>query len=185
MTLKEREKYVAERLHYVASNYNNDSLHIGEWKIEIGNTPNLIMGRCIYESKKIIISNRIVCDDAFKDTVNHELAHILQPNGRHDKVWRKYAVELGATPRARARVGLKEFDRVTKDPKWLVVWKVKGCDQGIEIKVVGKARRKLKHMESRYVEGNKELTHGFLYLIEKAIYEELNSDLERASYLVR
>lgn len=69
------------------------------WKFGI-DTSNKSYGRCDYKNKVIFLS-KVFCltitDFEIKDTILHEIAHIMCPNHGHDDVWKKTAISIGCS----------------------------------------------------------------------------------------
>lgn len=65
-------------------------------------------GEVFHKEKLLVLSTRLTSvnePETVADTIRHEIAHALTKGHGHDEVWRKKAVELGATPRATCRNG--------------------------------------------------------------------------------
>tara|TARA_Y100000592_G_C5297406_1_gene233813 strand:- start:104 stop:610 length:507 start_codon:yes stop_codon:yes gene_type:complete len=77
------------------------------WKFCWDKRPVRRYGQCRYNRREIGLSVKLVevnTIERSKDTILHEIAHILAGRGNaHNKIWKLYAVEVGATPRARYR----------------------------------------------------------------------------------
>lgn len=76
--------------------------NLTNWKAAL--VPNdKIAGMCIYKEKKIVLSSfHVDCmpELEVRDTILHEIAHILTPGCGHNEIWQAKATELGAKPRA-------------------------------------------------------------------------------------
>lgn len=73
------------------------------WKIDLRTRTGHWLGRCVYGTKTIVISEfyaRHNPDEDVLDTLLHEIAHALTPGHGHDRVWQFAAWWLGATPKA-------------------------------------------------------------------------------------
>lgn len=89
------------------------------------NTNKTRIGVCRHKSKRIELAifrfeNTVNSDlHLFIDTVKHEIAHALAgPRAGHGPVWKKWAVKVGAVPKACKRLKAKD---PSKGAKWLLV----------------------------------------------------------------
>ena len=70
------------------------------WRISFNNRKNSF-GLCKHSIKEIQLSNCLIPlmkDIAIKDTILHEIAHALTPGHKHDYVWMRKCIEIGAKP---------------------------------------------------------------------------------------
>lgn len=140
--------------------------HPGGWVGQSRNGPKMIVSNCHY------IDNGMVPKEIV-DTIRHEIAHALdgytrysRPDWRgvrkamnHDTVWRKIAVKVGATPRARTRLeGYIKPSYMISASKWMMVF-VNGEDLE-EIRPV----KRFIAMVGRYITSRPE-SSGNLYLV--------------------
>lgn len=76
------------------------------WKLVIDTRPKGRLGQCRYREQEIGISSWLLeLNDADHreviDTLRHEVAHVLAgPGTGHGAIWRRYAMAVGAKPRA-------------------------------------------------------------------------------------
>ena len=73
------------------------------WNVIVSNRPKRRLGQCRYNTREIILSSWIFthCPEQVEDTVRHEVAHaVVGPGKGHKDVWKRMAVELGASPKA-------------------------------------------------------------------------------------
>ena len=72
-----------------------------------------VLGSCNYKKRQISISLPILSQNPVElqlDTLKHEFAHALafsQGERGHGKIWKQWAVKLGATPRSRSQQPVK------------------------------------------------------------------------------
>ncbi len=75
---------------------------LSRWRFALKTHTGSLLGGCNYNVPGIFI-NKFYAehnDEEFViDTLIHELAHALTPGHRHDKVWRKLALDLGCNSR--------------------------------------------------------------------------------------
>lgn len=87
--------------------------HLAEdgWTFTFNGRLRRALGRCCYSDRTIELSRDFAVahglDEHVKDTILHEVAHALTPGHGHDKVWKRVARRLGATPRATNKAPLK------------------------------------------------------------------------------
>ena len=66
------------------------------------NKRRLSAGLCSYKKKIIYLSTLFTIDGTradVLDTILHEIAHALSPGQKHNSVWKRKAIELGAIPK--------------------------------------------------------------------------------------
>jgi len=163
-TLKKYEKYASNK-------YLGD---IDEWVLKVENIKSV--GLCSYEKKEITINKwhaENSPEESILDTLLHEVAHALcglerSRTGRimgHGALWKSWARELGATPKATVPLselgdGAKEnFTKNKRKPKYYIVYLK---DDIVEI--VGQCSKKLTRIGDRYIKGRRE-TLGKLWLV--------------------
>ena len=187
MTADERIVFMYNELPIILEKYAHLALRTinpEEWDVVYGDytEKSESLGTCDYATKTIYVSDRHICDETFKDTFYHEVAHILAIGDGHGRIWRKFATLLGANPRA-AQKGLVSgvhYEHKKIDKKWLVVYK----DSENNLEIVETAGRRLKNLSTSWI-GYRLYTKGNLWLIDTKIYNSLSSDSERIVHLVR
>jgi len=74
------------------------------WTLVIDTRPRSRMGQCRFDAQEIGLSKWLIdlngaAHPEVIDTLRHEVAHVLAgPEHDHDKVWKSYAVLVGAKP---------------------------------------------------------------------------------------
>lgn len=107
------------------------------------------LGRCHYDKKQIEITRHwipVLNDREIRDVILHEIAHALTPGDGHGKHWKYVAMELGANPKATAKIPL---DR-QPDPKYVIVYR---GENGVER--LGNRQRKV-NLAGKQVKGRPE-----------------------------
>src|SRR6185295_12683365 len=103
MTRKEATDYARERL---------NEFNLQDWKLKLvsyAQGKSVFLGKCDYKNKTIFLNAHhidIHPEIEVKDTINHEIAHILCPYCGHNSQWRAKAIELGSTGQACATYDL-------------------------------------------------------------------------------
>jgi hypothetical protein len=139
------------------------------------------LGQC-RSRPKLIVSNSHYIDNGLipkqiVDTIRHEIAHALddgpdrysrahRDTGQrhvlaHDKTWRRWAMKVGANPRATGKLeGYKLPGHLEKPYKWMMVL----IDDYENIEQI-RPCRKFMECGSRYMRNKKRATFGKLYLV--------------------
>lgn len=119
------------------------------------------VGLCSYRKKTIFYSEYYIGTEAenVKNTINHELAHVLAgPGNGHGPKWKQMCKVTGCTDNRMNSTAV-----VNKKPKYAVVY-VDGTDH----KMVASCSRKLVRLDTRSIIGQPE-TRGKLWMV---CYEE-------------
>ena len=141
LKLKNIPNYVYENIYYYFDKY-----HLFEKGWEYNFVVNKsTLGLCDYDKKLISFSYYIFNDkNKFKDTLLHEIAHVLAGNiCGHNKIWKKICIDIGGTGCVIADVDIQpkefkynitcekgccdSFDRLTKYRK-----RVKYCNKHLK-----------------------------------------------------
>jgi hypothetical protein len=86
--------------------YNKEKdkyLELEGWELRIHHMGRTALGSTSYKDKVISFSKRTLLYDTFdtnKETLFHEIAHVLAPGDGHGKKWREKCLITGANPRA-------------------------------------------------------------------------------------
>ena len=133
-------------------------LHL-DWYVDFDNAKGRY-GACDYQNDRLIFSSMMetLNEEDAMDVIRHEVAHALaDPRANHGPAWRAWAVEVGATPRAKSGPQLDLADpKVASSYRWQGVCPV--CQE-----VVGVRHRLTQAARSYYhtpcaVEGQEEET---------------------------
>lgn len=95
------------------------------WKFCWDKRPVRRYGQCRYSRREIGLSVKLVSINTIqrsKDTILHEIAHILAgSSNRHNKVWKRWAAKVGAPSRARYRDINRGGDTVCVNAKYILI----------------------------------------------------------------
>lgn len=117
------------------------------------------LGSCHYGKKQISISQHILANNDIEiqiDTLKHECAHALafaQGDRGHGKVWRQWAIKLGATPRSRTS------EKIKTQAKYHLV-----RVQGASLKILQRTYHRRVSLKGKYMRHDKSSLNQ-LYLI--------------------
>ena len=74
---------------------------LDDWTFKLNNAKRCF-GTCNYKNKTIYISRIIAklnSEDEVKDTILHEIAHILAGKQGHNHIWKEQCLKIGANPK--------------------------------------------------------------------------------------
>ena len=93
----------SEILHFVDNQFIIHDL-VG-WSFKFFKS-NIRLGTCDYTNKQILINEEFINrdDDEVKDTILHEIAHVLTFGCNHNNQWKLKCVELGCKPSLESNV---------------------------------------------------------------------------------
>ena len=87
--------------------------------------PKTRLGQCDHQKKIVSISSYLMrgpsCNyKKVKQTLLHEIAHILTPGHKHDLIWKKQCIRLGGDGRVSASMDIpgKNWKLICKNCKW-------------------------------------------------------------------
>lgn len=184
MTFNEVKILIAETLGHHGKDATNRTFgHHSQWSVEQLNHDHMVLGECV-DHKKLITINMGHPLNADKiillDTIKHECAHALAGiqygfGGRkilHGRIWRAWAIKLGATPRASHQVTLSEMH---KQPlgKLAVVYINNMCCE-----LVGLVNYLIKDLGRRQLTRRPE-TYMKLWQVERTWYEVYKDNIEK------
>ena len=115
------------------------------WRVKLSKGSRRL-GACYWSKKLIKLSRHHVLngtDAEITDTIRHEVAHALAgPLAKHGPEWKRWAIRLGATPRATAR-------SVSYEMPYKFVLFCPGCNSDIQKRRNRVTMRRLQRLQCR------------------------------------
>lgn len=157
--------------------YNNG------WRFEFYNKRAGTLGLCNLANKVIRVNKHYVVHginaSIVKDTVLHEIAHALRGIGKgdrrgrgaHDALWRRYAVMVGANPRATAS-SLDGYVPPAGSFNWVVAY----VDHKNDVHHQCSTVKFLNDIQERFLKGRRD-TKGRLWMVKAEQWEDYISGL--------
>ncbi|MCU4674261.1 SprT-like domain-containing protein [Catenovulum sp. 2E275] len=177
MDLIDKQQQIRQLFAEIKQSYQSHFPQLADYQLKFTNTKS-VLGSCNYKKRQIAISLPVLAQnplDVQIDTLKHEFAHALafmQGERGHGKIWKAWALKLGATPRSRAQKPVK-----TSYKYQLVLKKDKNI-QLLERKYHRKVKLKNKYMRGDAASLNKlflvQITELEAYLAGKLTLEQLN-----------
>jgi predicted SprT family Zn-dependent metalloprotease len=151
------------------------------------------LGHCNSKRKEIMVSlnfNRYNDKRIMRETVLHEIAHALvfewikdskitRRISAHGWEWKRFAMKVGATPRASVRCNNPVRDEKRETYKWLLVY----IDGNTVVPTQTRKSRFSRSMEGTWLRGKKRATYNNLYMVEHAEWEKVVSEQMEADKL--
>ena len=140
------------------------------------------LGHCSSRKKEIMVSlnfNRYNDKALMLETIRHEIAHALvyewiwdnhitRKVNAHGWEWKRFAMQVGATPRASVRCNNPVREEKRENYRWLMVH----VDGNKVAPTEVRKSRFGKDLKNTYLRGNKRATLGKLYMVELAKWEK-------------
>jgi hypothetical protein len=102
--------------------YNFDPRKEG-WKLDFNNRKSSY-GLCHYGKKTVFISEFLTKTQTYDEVMNtviHEVAHVLAPGQKHNRVWRSIFIAMGGNGQTRTTANAATKESVIETARWIVV----------------------------------------------------------------
>jgi len=109
----EWEQYILDKGNALLQEFGLDEK---DWTIKMIDEDGFNAGRCFHRPRVIILSRDFLLDTDIrnvKETILHEIAHALEPNGLHNQAWYDRLIEIGGTGEWHTSSGRINRARVT------------------------------------------------------------------------
>lgn len=185
MTFEECRELCFYTLEKFASKASN--VHFGEadlWTFEVEDVSRRVYGYCNLNARRIVLSKKHFDNgtkEGIEDTILHEVAHALagfEFTGKrlmvHGKLWKKWAVMVGATPKAVTHDKTRDtVEEEYGDYRYFIISIIRDV-----VTVESACQRRLVRLNERMVGGKPE-TEGRLYHIRSEHYTRLKGQTEK------